>query len=276
MNLVVLLTAVCILVTSATPAVAQSKGGGIGGVLDTLGGLLGTSQKLHGTVVLSRDTTLVLRADDGRTYRIDTAGIDPQVRRSLQPGQTVTVVTKGGGTVLSAAEIQPDAAGAAKPAAFSRVSGTIQEGGESRILFRTREGLVLPVDTSQIRGLPYFAANEPATLIYEQGPRQEIKAVWIEPGADQAASAPSTPGQPTASPSAAVPAGAQRVQGMVESVGLRNFRLQTNDGRTLTVEADANTLTTVRPGDVVTVTGQAGAQTDTFIAQAIEPENRAR
>ena len=58
MNLIVILTALVVALVGAAPASAQEKDsskdrGGIGGVLDTLGGLLGsgTSNKLHGAVV---------------------------------------------------------------------------------------------------------------------------------------------------------------------------------------------------------------------------------
>src|SRR5256886_17615502 len=100
MNVIVILTAMLVLV-GAGPAAAQSntkdsKGGTLGGVLDTLGGILGGgSGKLHGAVVVAHDTTLVLRTDDKKTVRVDTASIDPQARPQLVPGQKVTVTAPG-------------------------------------------------------------------------------------------------------------------------------------------------------------------------------------
>ena len=112
MNVIVILTAMLVLV-GAGPAAAQSntkdsKGGTLGGVLDTLGGILGGgSSKLHGSVVTAHDTTLVLRTDDQRTVRVDTASIEPKVRQQLTPGQSVTVTARGaGGDVVAASDVQ--------------------------------------------------------------------------------------------------------------------------------------------------------------------------
>src|SRR6185503_1388539 len=264
MNLIVILTALIVALVGAAPAGAQDKDskdrGGIGGVLDTLGGLLGSgaSNKLHGAVVTAHGTSVVLRTDDKRSVRVDTASIDPQVRQQLVPGQKVTVTARGGGDVLTASDIQVEQ-GQASPQAFSRVSGTVQERSAGRVLFKTKEGLTLPVDVSQIRGLPYLAANTPATLIYEQGPKQEILGVWIEPGdAAVSASPASEPAATTGSqPSASLPSGAagagQKLEGLVESVGMSELTVQTADGRRVQVDTagvDRATLAAVRPGDI--------------------------
>jgi len=289
MSVIVILTAV--LFAFAAPAVAQDSKdaskdrGGLGGVLDTLGGLLGGgTNKLHGAVVVASDTSVVLRTDDKRTVRVDTASIDPQVRQQLVPGQKVTVTARGtGGDVLAASDIQVEQ-GQAAPQAFARVTGTVQERSAGRVLFKTKEGLTLPVDVSQIRGLPYLAANSPATLIYEQGPKQEILGVWIEPG-DAAVSAspaaePAASGtQPSASgsqPSASLPSGAagagQKLEGLVESVGMSELTVQTADGRKIVVDTagvDRAALGSVRPGDIVTVTGNAGTTPEKFSANSL-------
>ncbi len=283
MNVIVILTAV--LFVFAAPAVAQDSKdagkdrGGLGGVLDTLGGLLGGgTNKLQGAVVVAHDTSVVLRTDDKRSVRVDTASIDPQVRQQLVPGQKVTVTARGsGGDVLTASDIQVEQ-GQASPQAFSRVSGTVQERSAGRVLFKTKEGLTLPVDVSQIRGLPYMAANSPATLIYEQGPKQEILGVWIEPG-DAAVSA-SPAAEPAASagsqPSASLPSGSagagQKLEGLVESVGMSELTVQTADGRKIRVDTagvDRAALASVRPGDIVTVTGNAGTDPDKFSANSL-------
>ena len=285
MNLIVILTALIVALVGAAPAGAQDKDskdrGGIGGVLDTLGGLLGSgaSSKLQGSVVTAHDTSVVVRTDDKRSVRVDTASIDPQVRQQLVPGQKVTVTARGGGDVLTASDIQVEQ-GQAAPQAFSRVTGTVQERTNGRILFKTKEGLTLPVDTSQIRGLPYLAANTPATLIYEQGPKQEINAVWIEAG-DSAVSA-SPAAEPAASqpkgsqPAASLPSGAagagQKLEGLVESVGMSELTVQTADGRHIRVDTagvDRSTLASVRPGDIVTVTGNATTDPDKFSANSV-------
>lgn len=285
MNVIVILTALIVALAGAAPAGAQDKEskdrGGIGGVLDTLGGLLGSgaSNKLHGAVVTAHDTTVVLRTDDKRSVRVDTASIDPQVRRQLVPGQKVTVTARGGGDVLTASDIQVEQ-GQAAPQAFSRVTGTVQERTNGRILFKTKEGLTLPVDTSQIRGLPYLAANTPATLIYEQGPKQEINAVWIEAGDSAVSASPAAEpaaAQPTGSqPAASLPSGApgagEKLEGLVESVGMSELTVQTADGRHIRVDTagvDRTTLASVRPGDIVTVTGNATTDPDKFSANSV-------
>jgi preprotein translocase subunit YajC len=262
----------------AGPAAAQnakdSKGGTLGGVLDTLGGILGAgSGKLHGSVVTARDTTLIVRTDDQRTVRVDTAAIDPQVRQQLVPGQMVSVTARGAGAdVLAASDVQVEQ-GKTAPQKFQRVSGTVQERSEGRVLFRTRDGLTLPVDVSQIRGLPYMANNTPATLIYQQGPQQQIQAVWIEPGDASASASPTTePAASTPAPAPAASPGGQTLQGMVESVGLSDLTVQTADGKHVTVgtsSVDKTALASVRPGDSVTITGTPGADATHFTATSV-------
>ena len=252
----------------ATPALAQQSGCGIGGVLDTLGGLLGAgSRTLHGTVIVSEGNTVVLRTDDRSTYRIDVASIDPSARAALAPGQTITVTARGsgGGDVLTATQVQTDAGGTSA-ATFQRLSGTVQESSKERILFKTSDGLVLPVDVSRVHGLPYLAANQPATLYYEQGPKQEIQAVWLQPGTTQ----------PSASPSpASTPAAGQSLQGRIETIGVSTLTLQTPDGKTVTVDTsavDRQSVASVRPGDTVTVTGTSSGDGGTFQAQAVRSD----
>ena len=284
MRRLAVLTTLALILAAAAPLAAQDKQdkqtkpdskGGLGGVLDTLGNVLGTgTQKLHGTVVANEGATFVLRTDDRRTYRVDAAAIDPQKVSALTPGQTISVTAHGGGQagVLTATDVTPDPKGGGKT--FQAVSGTVQEAGRQRVLFKTRDGLVLPVDVSNINGLPYLAPNQPATLYYEQGPRQEIVGVWIQPGT-AGASAPST-GAPSASaPSASVPAAAQSLEGSVESVGMSELKLQTSDGRSVVVDTsgvDRQALRAIGPGDAVTVMGKSGASPDRFVAQSVQPK----
>jgi translation initiation factor IF-1 len=147
------------------------------------------------------------------------------------------------------------------------VSGTVQSTSSGRVLFKTKDGLTVPVDTSQIRGLPALAANTPATLIYEQGANQESQPVWIEAGDTTTASS-----QPSASlPSANAPTG-QKLEGLVESIAAAEITVQTTDGRHIKVDTanvDRTTLASVRPGDIVTVTGTAGTDPDKFSATTV-------
>ena len=274
MNAIVIVTAM-LLAIAVGPAAAQERerGGGLGGVLDTLGGLLGGSNKAHGTVVLARDTSVVFRTDDARTWRVDTASLDADTRRQLRRGQSATLSVRGaGGDVVTATDVQVDQT--PNERTFSTVSGTVQERSEGRLTFRTREGLTLPVETSRIRGLPAFKANDPATLIYEQGPRQEIVAVWLEPGDITGAASTASPSASSpadVAPSASLPS-RQTVEGTVESLGRSGLTLQTSDGRRLEVDAsglDSGALDSVRPGDRVTVTGTSDTSTDQFIASSV-------
>ena len=282
-----ILTTLALACLVAAPAAAQDKQdknnkdnrGTLGGVLDTLGSVLGTGpQKLHGTVVLSEGSTFVLRSDDGRTYRVDAASLDPQKTQALTPGQTVTVNARGGGQagVLTASEITPEAKSSGKT--FQTVSGTVQEANRQRVLFKTRDGLVLPVDVSNITGLPYLAANQPATLYYEQGSKQEIVGVWVQPGTGQASASQQNTPPPATSPPASAPsasvASPQSIEGLVESIGVAELKLQTSDGHAITVDTsgvDRQALRAIGPGDIVTVTGKGGATPDRFVAQSVEP-----
>jgi translation initiation factor IF-1 len=223
---------------------------------------------------------------------VDVASLDPAVRTKLAQGQTVTLTARGGqGDVLTATDVQPDT-DAKTAATFQRVSGTVQESGKQRVLFKTADGLVLPVDVSKVHGLPYLAANQPATLYYEQGPKQEILAVWIEPGTAASATTGSQPSgaatsppsgaatsQPSASPTPPSPAPAasvgQSLQGKVQTIGMSTLTVQTNDGKTVTVDTsgvDQQSVASVRPGDSVTVTGTATADGGRFAAQSVKAD----
>lgn len=249
------------------PALAQQSGGALGGVLDTLGGLLGGgSRALRGTVVVTDGNTVVLRTDDRSTYRVDVASIDPSARAALAAGQTVTATVRGsGGDVLTATQIQADASGTSATT-FQRLSGTVQETGKERILFKTTDGLVLPVDVSRVHGLPYLAANQPVTLYYEQGPKQEIQGVWLEPGSTQ----------PSASPSPlSTPGAGQSLRGKVETIGVSTLTLQTAEGKMVTVDTsavDQQSVASVRPGDAVTVTGSSIGEGGKFHAETVRSD----
>ena len=279
MRKLAILTTLALACLVAAPVAAQDKQdknnkdnrGTLGGVLDTLGSVIGTGpQKLHGSVVLSEGSTFVLRTDEGRTYRVDASSLDPQKTQALTPGQTVTVNARGGGQagLLTASEIASDGKSGGKT--FQTVSGTVQEANRQRVLFKTRDGLVLPVDVANINGLPYLAANQPATLYYEQSSKQEIVGVWVQPGSGPAsASQQNTPSAPSASVSSP-----QSIEGLVESIGVAELKLQTSDGQAITVDTsgvDRQALRAIGPGDVVTVTGKGGPSSDRFVAQSVAP-----
>jgi hypothetical protein len=278
----ILTIAVTLVLAAVVPAaVAQDKQdqqnkdnkGTLGGVLDTLGNVLGTgTQKLHGIVVLTEGSTFVLRTDDGRTYRVDTASLNPQKIRGVTAGETVSVTARGGGQagVLTASEITPDSTSSGKT--FQAISGTVQQAGRDRVMFKTRDGLVLPIDVGKINGLPYLAANQPATLYYEQGSRQEIVGVWIQPGSGGGQAATSPPRGSQTSPSASIGA-TQSVDGVVDSIAVSEMKMRTTDGRSLTVDTsgvDRQALRGVAPGDTVTVTGISDTTGDRLVAQSLQ------
>jgi hypothetical protein len=207
MNRVTGLAVVMVQALIAGPAIAQQPPQhGLGQVLDTLSGILGVAPRLAGRVVLIEGPTMIFRLDADRTVKVDLSGIDPSVRNGLQPGQHLIVIRQPSDRVSDVVRGAQIELGGAVPkharGGFSRVSGTVQEVTKGEVLFKTREGLVLPIDTTGITGLPSLVSNQPATLIYEQGPRYEIDGVWIEPdtGTAQAPTTAAPPASPTIVP----------------------------------------------------------------------------
>ena len=287
------------------PAAAQSSssGGGLGGVLDTLGGILGIAGgKLHGHVVATKGDTLVVRTDGNRTVAVDASRTDPRVRGVLKPGDGVTLTMskpregEPRDATPQVTDLQLDPPSQATKS-YQRTDGVIEEASQSKVTFRTREGMTLPLDVSTIQGLPALQPGQPATLFYEQG-RQGPVAVWIEPGSalGSAPSAGPIPGPPpagpmpgststgpmpgTASPGSASPdTGVQRVQGHVDAVTTTGFTLTTNDGRRLTVDTTRiaqGAARDIRPGDNVTVFGRPTAVPEVLAAEYVQPETARR
>jgi hypothetical protein len=271
------LLATLILMAPAMAAAQSSSGGGLGGVLDTLGGIFGLGGgRLHGHVVLVKGDTLVVRGDDGRTLSLDASKTDPRMRGVLKPGDGVTVTLtkpregepREAATTIADLQLDPPSQAAKS---WERVEGTIQEASKSKVTFRTRDGMVLPLDVSGIAGLPVLQPAQPATLIYEQG-RQGPVAVWIEPGSALGVAPHPVPGsQPSASPDT----GLQRVHGLVDSVMMTGFTLTSDEGRRLTVETSRMPRggpPDVRPGDMVTVFGRPGASPDVLAAEFVQAD----
>jgi hypothetical protein len=137
MNLIAMSATVVLLLASGIPAGAQGQN--LGNVLDKLSGILGGNQRIHGTVVLTTDTTVVVRgddaspttegservhglidavsltgltlqADDGRKLTVDTGKVNSRLVQALRPGDLVTVVGRMAdqpGTFV-ADSLQPD------------------------------------------------------------------------------------------------------------------------------------------------------------------------
>ena len=74
-----------------TPAVAQPRPGP---ALDALSDVLDLATSARGWVVSHREGTLVLRGEDDRIYRINTAGLDAPALARLSEGQFVTIALK--------------------------------------------------------------------------------------------------------------------------------------------------------------------------------------
>ena len=291
--------ATLLLVAPGVVSAQSSSGGGLGGVLDKLGGIIGIGGgRVHGHVVLTKGDAIVVRTDDGRTLAIEATGTDPRIRGLLKSGDGVTVTMRQArdgesrGQSLTASDIQLDPPSQAGKQ-FQRVEGTVGQTEQSRMTFKTREGFSLPLDVSTITGLPPLSSGQPATLFYEQG-KQGVVAVWIEPGsAPQAAGAPPAIGQtpsgtppsgpapmpspaqqsqPANQPAASPDTGVQRYHGVVDSVSMNGFTLASDDGRKLTVEGNSRDL---RPGDMVTVFGRAAAgRNDAIVAESVQPDAR--
>ncbi len=265
---------VTLILLAPAPALAQKSSEGLGGVLgDVLGGIFGVGGgRVHGHVVVSKGDTMVVRTDDGRTLTVDVAGTDPRVRGLLKTGDGVTLTMRAPKEGeprtdrLTASELQLDPPSQTAKS-WQRVEGTVEDVDRSRVVFKTREGFTLPLDISAIKGLPSLTRGEPATLVYEQGARQGVVAIWIEPGVGAPAASIDT--------SRTAPDALQRVHGLVDSVRVGGFTLLADDGRTLTVEmnrANPSGQSDVRAGQLVTVFGRPGDRPGVLAAEFIETD----
>jgi hypothetical protein len=193
-NLMVAGFVVLLAVVSGSPALAQSTGRGDLGeiVSDVLGGLLSGRQDAnlrtwHGHVVQAKGTTLIFRAEDGKTYAVDMSAISAQTWQAFALGQPITLAAKPGsgpGTLIAARlePEQPDRAGRLRePRPFRTAHGTVERVEGSRLTVRTSDGGLLPVDVAQITGEAEFRAQDGARVILEPGPTNTV--VWIEPEA---------------------------------------------------------------------------------------------
>src|SRR6266705_2749436 len=84
-------------------------------VWDVLSDVLGNDQRVRGHVVYVRDTTLIVRADDGQTYMVDATAVSSTARASLTPGQPVAIIGKPGpkSYLLVASDVRRDGGGQA-------------------------------------------------------------------------------------------------------------------------------------------------------------------
>ncbi len=86
------LTTALVVLTAVAPVAAQlpSSGPGLGALIDALD----LTRNIRGWVLRHREGTLVLRGEDDRIYRINTAGLDAGAVARLSEGNFVTVMLK--------------------------------------------------------------------------------------------------------------------------------------------------------------------------------------
>jgi hypothetical protein len=277
-TLLTVFTMLAMLVASGVPVAAQDSTRDTQkkdrGVVDLLNRILGGKQTIRGHVVAVKDSLLIVRGDDDRTYTVDTAAIDSSTTTKLEPGQAVTVAAASTGQngVVVASGVEPGKEGAKE---FRTVSGTVASVGAATITFTTRDGLEIPIDLSQIVGPPpRVRPNEAALLTYERSRQAGLAPVWIEPAGAAAAGGATEPragAGGSASPQGSDPraSGSERLRGYVESIGVSTITLKTDDGRTVVVDTARVSPSDARPGETVTVVGRRGSG-DTFEAEQIE------
>ena len=170
---------------SFTPALAQLPG--LGGIFkDTLGGLLGRdeAQNWRGHFVQAKGTTMIFRAEDGKTYAVDMSAINTQTWHPFTLGQPVTLAAKpgSGSQALIAVRIeaeQLDRSGRTRePRTFRTAHGVVERVDGSKLMVRTTDNALFPVDVAQMTGEAEFRALDGALVILEPG--QPNTVVWIE------------------------------------------------------------------------------------------------
>jgi hypothetical protein len=234
-------------------------------VLETISDLLRGAQNVQGWVVSVRDSDMVVRGRDNRTYTISTTNVDRQALSRLQPGQPVKVSVRRNGQTLVASSFEVENG---EPRLFRTVNGVVDSVSGDRVQFKTSEGFMLPMDLAQVVGpKPSVKQGDTAMVTYEQTGQNPLTAVWIE-----------TRGVfPAASPRTTEPAGVtvtgsgyERIHGFVESVGLGTLTLKADNGRTMIVDlrnARGN-AGDVRPGDLVNIVGRTTGER--FVAETLQ------
>jgi photosystem II stability/assembly factor-like uncharacterized protein len=104
----ILATGLAVVLASAAPAAAQAPRPPA--ALEALTDVLDLARAARGWVVRHREGTLVLRGDDDRISRINTAGLDAGSLALLKEGRYVTVAVKPSatpGAMPIAASVQP-------------------------------------------------------------------------------------------------------------------------------------------------------------------------
>ncbi len=175
-------------VTTGTPAFAQSSVGEL--LNDAVGGFLSGGrprvelQTWTGHFVQAKGATMIFRAEDGKSYAVDMAAVPVPSWQALALGQPVTLAARPGSTAqaLIAARLEPeqaDRAGRLREARpFRTAHGTVERVDGSQLTVRTTDGVLLPVDVTQLTGEAEFRARDGALVVLEPGLANTV--VWIE------------------------------------------------------------------------------------------------
>jgi hypothetical protein len=179
---------VVLTLASGGPALAQSPG--LGGIFkDALGGVLGRpaaveDQSWRGHFVQAKGTTMIFRAEDGKTYAVDMSAINTQTWHPFTLGQPVTLAAKpgSGSQTLIATRIeaeQQDRSGRLRETRLFRTAhGVVERVEGSQLTVRTTDNALFPVDVTQMTGEAEFRAHDGALVVLEPG--QPNTVVWIE------------------------------------------------------------------------------------------------
>jgi outer membrane lipoprotein SlyB len=158
----------------------------------------GPGERIHGTVQSVNGTNAVIRADDGRTIRVDMSELPGKTTRGVKSGDRVVV----SGVVDSANRVKarslrddsPGGAASADKDQWQRVHGRVQSVEGSKLKFRADDGRTLNVDMSAVgpeiqRAL---TPNERVTVIgFPGGKPNQFRAEYIQQDSSDASRQPS-------------------------------------------------------------------------------------
>jgi uncharacterized protein Veg len=197
-------------------------------------------QVLHGTIEQVDGPRIVLRADDGQRYTIDTTGV-PGFTLTGSTGREVTVTARAG---QQPGQLDAVAIEAGRAGGWQRIHGTIQNVEGANVTLRGDDGRLYTIDTTAVPGFTLTGSTGREVTVTARAGQQpgQLEAVAIEPGSGTA-----SPGD-----------GWQRIHGRVQSVQGTNVTLRADDGRLLTLDASKVSPAirqALTPNEGVTVVG---------------------
>lgn len=197
-------------------------------------------QVLHGTIEQVDGPRIILRADDGRQYTIDTTRV-PGFTLTGSTGREVTVSARSG---QRPGELEAVAIEAGRTGGWQRIHGTIQSVEGANVTLRADDGRLYTIDTTAVPNFTLTGSTGREVTVTARTGQQpgQLEAVAIEAGTGAA-----SPGE-----------GWQRIHGQVQSVQGTRVTLRADDGRLLTVDASKVSPAirqALKPNEGVTVTG---------------------